>query len=188
MPGAPSFARVRNEAKLDRIALGHTRSDQAETVLYRFLRGSGSAGLAAMRPVSRDGLIRPLLAVSREEVRAWAQSQGISWREDSSNQDPRFARNVLRNEAIPALARNFNPNLEGVLAGTALVAQAEEDYWEGLVAATYAQLRERSHLGSFFQVEGSMNCIPRCAAACCGAPSRKSGATCAASMCNISKR
>lgn len=144
---------------LDRIALGHTRSDQAETVLYRFLRGSGSAGLAAMRPVSEDWLIRPLLDASREEVREWARDQGITWREDSTNADSRFARNFLRNEAMPALAQNFNTKLEAVLAGTAALAQAEEDYWSEFVSQIYCEHVSRSDLGSFLHIS-QLNSLP----------------------------
>ncbi len=98
------------------------------------------------------GLIRPLLSVSREEVREWAITERIPWREDSSNQDLKFARNRLRNEAIPALAESFNPNLEGVLAGTANVAQAEEDYWDREISTIYGQISKRTQLGSFLQI------------------------------------
>lgn len=137
---------------LRRVALGHTRSDQAETVLFRLLRGSGVAGLAGMRMVTADGLIRPLLTTSREEVREWARSQGIEWREDSSNRDSRFTRNRLRNEAIPLLRDGFNPNLEGVLAGMAQVAADEEDYWGQQVEPIYQRVTKRTRLGSIFQV------------------------------------
>ncbi len=143
---------------LKRVALGHTRSDQAETVLFRLLRGSGLSGLAGMRWVTGEGLIRPLLSTSREEVRQWAAAERIAWREDSSNADPGFARNRLRNEAIPALARDFNPNLEGVLAGAAEVAQAEEEYWDQQIEPLYRQITERNsageELGSFLQIQG----------------------------------
>ncbi len=57
---------------VNRVALGHTRSDQAETVLFRLLRGTGLTGLAGMRYVSEDSFVRPLLFLTREEVRAWA--------------------------------------------------------------------------------------------------------------------
>src|ERR1700761_2861709 len=141
------------EHGLRRVALGHPLSDQAETVLFRLLRGSGLAGLAGMQPVTADGLIRPLLTTSREEVRQWAVAQGISWREDSSNSDPQFARNRLRNEAIPMLSRHFNANLEGALAGTAELAQAEEDYWAQKVEPVYHEITKRNALGSILQVE-----------------------------------
>lgn len=146
------FRRCMEEHGLKRVALGHTRSDQAETILFRFLRGSGLAGLAGMRMVTADGLIRPLLTTSREEVRDWAKAEGIAWREDSSNADTGFARNRLRNEAIPALARDFNSNLEAVLAGIGDVAQGEEEYWVQQIEPLYRKIAKRTHLGSFFQL------------------------------------
>ena len=102
-----------------RIALAHTRNDQAETVLLRLLRGSGSLGLAAI-PVSRaDRFIRPLLSIEREELRTYLRSRGVGWREDSSNRDLRFARNKVRHELIPWLEKSFNPAIVEVLARTA---------------------------------------------------------------------
>jgi tRNA(Ile)-lysidine synthase len=138
---------------LRRVALGHTRSDQAETVLFRLLRGSGLAGLAGMRPVTEDGLIRPLLTSSREEVRAWARAEGIVWREDSSNTSRQFARNRLRNETMPLLAREFNANLEAVLAGVAQLARDEENYWAQQIEPLYQEIAKRNELGSILQVE-----------------------------------
>ncbi len=146
------FATCRQTHELSCIALGHTRSDQAETVLHRTLRGTGTTGLAAMRPVSPNGLIRPLLTTSRIEIRSWAESAGIAWREDSSNQDLRFTRNRLRHKTIPELTRDYNPNLEVILAHSALRAQAEEDYWTGVIDAFYAQLCQPTRLGSIFQI------------------------------------
>ena len=146
------FEQCREQDRLNKIALGHTRSDQAETVLYRFLRGSGLGGLAGMRPITQDGLIRPLITTSRAEVRAWAAASRISWREDSSNLSDGFVRNRLRNRVIPALAAEFNPNLEGVLAGMAELAGAEEDYWSGVTLPLYEQLLKRTESGLCFEV------------------------------------
>ena len=147
------FRRCLQEKGLRRIALGHTRSDQAETVLLRLLRGSGLAGLAGMQMVTPDGLMRPLLTSSREEIRQWAEAQGIRWREDSSNTNLGFARNRLRNEVMPHLAARFNSNLEGVLAATAELAQDEENYWSQQIPAIYAQITERTALGSILRTD-----------------------------------
>ena len=114
----------------DRVALGHTRSDQAETVLFRFLRGAGTAGLAGIRPVTSDGLIRPLIEIPREEVRAWLRERGIAWREDSTNASLAFARNRIRHHLLPGLAHDWNPAIEESLAQTADWAQAEEAWWQ----------------------------------------------------------
>ena len=150
------FRECMERGGLKRVALGHTRSDQAETVLLRLFRGSGLAGLSGMRMVSPEGWIRPLLSTSRHEVREWARAENLAWREDSSNADSRFARNLLRNEAIPALSRHFNPNLEGVLAGTAELAQDEEEYWaqeiEGIYPKITKRTQTRGYLGLILQV------------------------------------
>ena len=146
------FAQCRRSHNLQRVALGHTRSDQAETVLFRLLRGSGLTGLAAMRLVTPEGFVRPLLTTSREEVRAWATACDLNWREDASNADLRFTRNRLRRETLPALARDFNPQIEAVLAGTAELAQAEEDFWNETTERLYENFAKRTRLGSILQI------------------------------------
>jgi tRNA(Ile)-lysidine synthase len=143
---------IRDGRTVDRVALGHTRTDQAETVLFRLIRGSGLAGLAGMRMKTAEGFIRPLFTSSRNEVRQWAETEGIKWREDSSNTDMKFARNRLRNQIMPALAEHFNPNLERVLAGTADLAAAEEDYWVGTIEPIYAEIAKRTHFGLVFAI------------------------------------
>ncbi len=147
------FRRCLGMHQLKRIALGHTRSDQAETVLFRLLRGSGLAGLAGIRMTTEDGLIRPLLTTSRAEIRGWAEAEGIRWREDSSNADLRWARNRLRNDVIPALTHHFNSNLEGVLTGVAELAQDEEAYWSQQIEPIYQEITKRTHLGSILQTD-----------------------------------
>jgi tRNA(Ile)-lysidine synthase len=122
------FRELLAQGAVDRIATAHTASDQAETVLFRFLRGAGTAGLAGVRPCA-DGVVRPLLDVTGEDVRRYLRGRGIAWREDSSNGDLRFARNRIRHELLPALTRDWNPALPEVLSQTAEWARAEEEYW-----------------------------------------------------------
>jgi tRNA(Ile)-lysidine synthase len=114
----------------DIVATGHTRDDQAETILYRFLRGAGTAGLSGIRPRTDTGIVRPLLEIGRDEIRAWLRENGFEWREDSSNLDHGFARNRIRLRHLPELTRDLNPALPETLAVTARWAQGEEDYWE----------------------------------------------------------
>jgi tRNA(Ile)-lysidine synthase len=124
------FRSVIDRGEADRVALGHTHSDQAETVLFRFLRGAGTAALAGIRPMTRDGIIRPLIETNREEVRRYLQERNIAWREDFSNASLDFARNRIRHQLLPQLARDWNPAIVETLAQTADWALAEEDYWE----------------------------------------------------------
>jgi tRNA(Ile)-lysidine synthase len=123
------FARLCNEGLMTRVALGHTLSDQAETVIFRMIRGTGLTGLAGMLPVSSDGLIRPLLEITRDEVRDYASSRGLLWREDVSNEQREFRRNFIRLELLPMLRAAFHDRVEHGLANLASLAQVEEEYW-----------------------------------------------------------
>ena len=114
----------------DRIALGHTRDDQAETVLFRLLRGSGLRGLAGIHPVTTSGYIRPLIDTTRAQVLAFLRTRNIPHREDSSNLDPRFARNRIRASLLPQLARDWNPRIAESLAHLAHLAHDEELWWQ----------------------------------------------------------
>jgi tRNA(Ile)-lysidine synthase len=127
------FRRFLETGALDRVALGHTRSDQAETVLFRFLRGSHTTGLCGILPVTRDGLVRPLLYVDRSEVKDYLHSLNLTWREDSTNQEVRFSRNRIRSELLPRLTAEWNPQLPELLARYALLAQEDEEFWRSLI-------------------------------------------------------
>ncbi len=138
------FAAFLRSGQLDRVALGHTRSDQAETVLFRFLRGAGSAGLAGIRPVTAEGFVRPLLGVDRAEVEQFLRDKNIAWRLDSSNACLDFARNRIRHELLPMLQREWNPAVAEMLAQTADWALEEESYWQAEIdrlAAKYLTVK-----------------------------------------------
>lgn len=122
------FLRRIREGVVNRVALGHTLNDQAETVLFRILRGCGLRGLGGIRPVTPEGIVRPLLEVDRAAVEGYLRERGIRWREDTSNEDPRFARNRIRHELLPRLAREWNPALPEALARLAELAREEEEY------------------------------------------------------------
>jgi tRNA(Ile)-lysidine synthase len=113
----------------DAVATGHTLDDQAETVLYRFTRGAGTAGLSGILPVTESHVVRPLIELRRTEIRTWLTEHDIPWREDSSNSDTDFARNRIRTHLMPELTASLNPALADTLASTANWARAEEDYW-----------------------------------------------------------
>lgn len=133
------FRRLLQSGALDRVALGHTRSDQAETVLFRLLRGAGSAGLASIRPISPEGIVRPLIRVTRAEVTAYLNERNIPWRDDSTNADIRFSRNRIRRELLPLLEEQWNPEFSLTLSQIADWAFEEERYWEREMAGLERQ-------------------------------------------------
>jgi tRNA(Ile)-lysidine synthase len=121
------YAALRAEADrvgATRIATGHTRTDQAETVLLRLLRGSGARGLSAIPP-RRGRLVRPLIDRPRAEGIRYLEELGIAWRDDPTNATPRYARNRLRLSLWPAVLA-LAPAAERALARAADLAREDE--------------------------------------------------------------
>lgn len=135
------FTNLVDDSQYDKVAVGHTRSDQAETVLFRLLRGAGSAGLSGVRPKLTSQVVRPLIEHTRDEVMAYLTSNNHAYRLDSTNFDTAHARNRLRHNLLPQLQRDWNPNVVNTLANTAEWARAEEEEWD-----TRLQPLEQSHL------------------------------------------
>ncbi|OGW14579.1 MAG: tRNA lysidine(34) synthetase TilS, partial [Nitrospirae bacterium GWA2_42_11] len=108
------FNRLADDIGADKIALGHTADDQAETFLMRLLKGSGLHGLTGISPV-RDRIIRPLIDISSDEIKGYLSERDIRYRIDSSNLSPVYLRNKIRLELIPYLAKEYNPNIMDTL-------------------------------------------------------------------------
>jgi tRNA(Ile)-lysidine synthase len=121
------FERAAVAVSADVIATGHTRDDQAETLLLRILRGAGTRGLGGIRPV-RGRVIRPLLDVARDELRALLAAAGEPFREDASNADVGIPRNRVRHELLPLLRTRFSSRIVEVLAREAELARRDEDF------------------------------------------------------------
>jgi tRNA(Ile)-lysidine synthase len=117
------LARIAQASKMRWIATGHTADDQAETVLHRLLRGAGLKGLrgiAERRELAADvALVRPLLGLRRAAGLAYLEEIGQQYRIDSSNRDVRFTRNRIRQELLPQLSKQFNPNIVPLLCDLA---------------------------------------------------------------------
>jgi tRNA(Ile)-lysidine synthase len=119
-------------------AAAHTASDQAETVIYRLAVSPGSRALHGMAP-RRGRLVRPLLAVTREDVRDYLRARGLEWREDPSNADRRFARARVRHDVLEAL-RELSPAVERTIAETARQLREEAEVLDAAVADAIAEL------------------------------------------------
>ena len=127
--------REAEKASAAAVATGHHADDQAETVLMHLIRGSGLDGLAAIRPRSFQHqwsstipLIRPLLQIRRAEVETWCKGNHLTPVMDESNQDNLFFRNRIRNNLLPLLAKEYNPNIRTILSRTAESFQNDVDF------------------------------------------------------------
>ena len=127
------FHELAGDLGAERVAIGHTADDQAETVLLRMLRGTGLRGLAAMSPIRNDFYIRPLLDCTRSDILAYLKSAGLCYRTDSSNAKPIYLRNRVRHELIPVL-RSLAPDIVRKLARQADILRDDDRVLDALTA------------------------------------------------------
>ncbi|MDD2599446.1 MAG: tRNA lysidine(34) synthetase TilS [Kiritimatiellae bacterium] len=125
---------------LDAIATGHHADDLCETLLLRLARGSGSAGLAGMRPMTalvvsggcRITLIRPLLNIAAVALREWLTLRKLRWHDDLSNLDTTIQRNNMRHNVLPFLRENVNPRIDAQLCCSAATLREDEAFLNDL--------------------------------------------------------
>jgi len=132
------FAQVALQRGIREVVLGHHADDQVETFLFRLLRGSGSLGLGGMAPMSErvEGevvlrLLRPMLGLWRGELDEWIAERGLTFCEDLSNADPRWARNRIRHGLLPAMERVMERPVKTALWRTAELLRAEAEWMRG---------------------------------------------------------
>jgi tRNA(Ile)-lysidine synthase len=131
------YARAETEAGARAvIAVAHTASDQAETILYRLAASPGRRALLGMEP--RTGrIVRPLLGVSREETGAWCRGRGLQWRDDPTNESDQYARGRVRARLLPALEA-VDPRAAANIVRTAELLRDEAAVLDGVVDTTLA--------------------------------------------------
>jgi tRNA(Ile)-lysidine synthase len=143
-----------------KIAVGHTLNDQAETILFRFMRGSGIEGLSAIHPVVEGLVIRPLLECSRHFILEYLKQKGASYREDSTNKDLQHSRNRIRRELLPYLEEHFNPQLIPTLAREASLAREAWAFIESAANQAFENLHCRSSEGILINPKGLLELHP----------------------------
>ena len=132
-----AFSEIAEQCGADRIVLGHTADDQAETILLWLLRGTGLTGLAGM-PADRDGrIVRPLYETGRQEILGYLRSSGLPFRDDSSNAKPLYLRNRIRHELVPVLNR-LAPASLGALRRFANICREDDRYLDQQAAALFS--------------------------------------------------
>ncbi len=129
---------VRDAVNARVVATAHHADDQAETVLFRLLRGTGPAGLRGVHAFREDGVWRPLLAVWREDLSIYASLHGLEWREDPSNLALGYARNALRHRILPDAEELVAPGARNALVRFAEQAAFDEEGWASLMPGLLA--------------------------------------------------
>jgi tRNA(Ile)-lysidine synthase len=133
------FERAALDAAADRVAVGHTLDDQAETVLLKLMRGAGPGGLGGVYPI-KGVVVRPLLDVSRDDLRAWLASLGQAWVEDESNADVSNPRNRVRHRVLPELDAASGGSTRAAIARSAELAREDGQFLDELATRRYREL------------------------------------------------
>jgi tRNA(Ile)-lysidine synthase len=133
----------------DRIAVGHTRDDQAETFLLKLMRGAGLTGLGGIYP-RREAIVRPLLETSRAELRNYLSARGESWVDDESNSDLANPRNRVRHRVIPELDAAYGGGTSASIARAAGLAREDGAWLAELADTRYRELAEVGDEGVTF--------------------------------------
>lgn len=140
------------ELGADRVAVGHTRDDQAETFLLKLVRGAGMTGLGGIYP-RRGDVIRPLLEVSREELRAYLTAAGRRWVEDGTNADLANPRNHIRHRVLLELSRAAGADTTSAIARAAGLARDDSQWLDALAEGRFGDLVRETPEG--FEIDAS---------------------------------
>jgi tRNA(Ile)-lysidine synthase len=137
----------------DRIAVGHTQDDQAETFLLKLIRGAGLTGLAGIRP-RRGRVVRPLLDVARGDLRTYLSALGEDWIDDESNEDLANPRNRIRHRVLPELDCAAGASTRPAIARAAGLAREDTEWLDELAERRYTQLAMTSEDGVTIEAAG----------------------------------
>jgi len=132
-----------------RIATAHTLTDQTETVLMRLMRGSGPRGLCGIYPLVEGGIIRPLLSLTREDIRVFLKACEMPFRVDESNADRRYLRNRIRLELLPLLREKYDARIESHIDSLTTILRDEETFMD--------QVAHDKSVGILTRIDGAWN-------------------------------
>ncbi|MEI6807937.1 MAG: tRNA lysidine(34) synthetase TilS [bacterium] len=139
------YAFLRNAAQeigAQAVATAHTADDQAETIILRLMRGAGGTGLGGIRyraDINGLRVIRPMLDVGKVDAVGFLKGMGATWREDKSNSDLEFQRNMVRHEILPLLEAKLNPRVRKALLQTGRILRDEDEWLDTLAAGILRQ-------------------------------------------------
>lgn len=145
------FEETAQKVSAVKIATAHTLSDNCETILFHLVRGTGLKGLCGIPP-KRDNIIRPLIALTRQEIESYCSICGIEYVTDSTNLSPIYTRNKIRQQVIPLLTE-INPRIDLSIQKTIRILREEQDYLELLSRQAYAEAEKQNELSVDILVE-----------------------------------
>ncbi len=134
------FDEVLRKTNANKIATAHTANDRAETVLMNIMRGSGTSGLKGIEESRDNKFIRPLIQCTRKEIEEYCEQEKLNPKYDKSNEENIYTRNKIRNELIPYIQKQFNPNIVETLNRLSSLSAMENKYLEKQTKKAYEEI------------------------------------------------
>ena len=142
------FDEVAKKENANKIATAHNANDNAETVLMNIMRGSGTSGLKGIEIMRDEKYIRPLLKISRKEIEEYCDKNKLNPKIDRTNLENIYTRNKIRNELIPLIEKEFNPNIVCSLNRLSELLSEDDEYIEKVIESKYKEVLIEEHLGN----------------------------------------
>ena len=139
------FERIASKTNADKIAIAHNKNDNVETVFMHMLRGSGISGLTGIKPYREGKYIRPLIKCSRDEIEEYCTKEKLNPKYDKTNNDNTYTRNRIRNELIPYIKKEFNPNIIETIDRLSELILDEENYMQEITVENYNLILENEN-------------------------------------------
>ena len=134
------FDEVLEKTNSNKIATAHNSNDNAETVLLNILRGSGISGLKGIEPIRENKYIRPLIETAREDIEKYCLENNLEPKIDKTNLESVYKRNKIRNDLIPYMKKEFNPNIVKTINRLSEVATEENEYLEKIAKSEFENI------------------------------------------------
>ena len=139
------FEQIASKTNADKIAIAHNKNDNVETVFMHMLRGSGISGLTGIKPYREGKYIRPLIKCSRDEIEEYCAKEKLNPKYDKTNNDNTYTRNRIRNELIPYIKKEFNPNIIKTIDRLSELILDEENYMQEITVENYNLILENEN-------------------------------------------
>lgn len=140
------FNEVAKKVSATKIVTAHNNNDKAETVLLNILRGSGISGLKGIEPIRDNKYIRPLIETTRQDIEEYCKKNNLNPKIDKTNLESIYKRNKIRNDLIPYIQKEFNPNFLKTINRLSEVATEENEYMEKITRQNFDEICTREHL------------------------------------------
>ncbi|NTW70773.1 MAG: tRNA lysidine(34) synthetase TilS [Eubacteriaceae bacterium] len=139
------FTHLKKSFQITKTATGHHMDDNVETVIMRILRGTGIKGLKGIEALRDDGVIRPLLGITKEEILKFCKSENVRYRDDATNFEKIYHRNSIRLDLIPVL-KKYNPAIENSIINLTMIAKEYEECIDEIVSKIWCGFRGKKEI------------------------------------------